>query len=316
MPPASVWESPTTWKSLPASRPGASPAATLPTPRHWAWGLCVAVLLGAAAHSFSVVDQVGNSVREGQASRIVTLAPDVAELAFALGVGGSVVAVDTAADFPPEVSSLPRVVPTDLEAILALHPDLVLASTAGNDPRVVDRLTGLGIRVCTVDVTSFCRLAEACRLLGSVVDQRERGEAHARTVETRVAAAAARAALLTRRAALYVAWWQPLIVAAPGTFHDDLLRQAGLDNLAPAGAGRYPRVDPELLLDARLEVVVTPDEVAGRTLFDEVLTRPVGLRIERGAIRVAWLPADPASRPGPRLPEALEALVTAREANP
>ena len=274
------------------------------------------MLVCVAAPLFSIVDQVGNSVSEGQASRVVALAPDVTELAFALGMGESVVAVDTAADFPPEVVSLPRVVPTDLEGILALHPDLVLASTAGNDPRVVDRLSGLGVRVCTVDATSFARLAGACRLVGTVVGLRERAEACAREVENRVAAAASRAASIVRREALYVAWWQPLIVAAPGTFHDDLLRQAALGNLAPPGAGRYPRVDPELLLDPRLEVVVAPNETAGRTLFEELLGMPVGLRFKRKLARVIWLPADPASRPGPRLPDALEALVAAREADP
>ena len=76
------------------------------------------------------------------------LAPDVTEIAFAVGAGDLIAAVPPAADFPPHVARLPRVAPNDAEGILALRPDLVLATTAGNDPRVVQRLRQLGTRVC------------------------------------------------------------------------------------------------------------------------------------------------------------------------
>jgi iron complex transport system substrate-binding protein len=261
-----------------------------------------------------VKDQVGEVVAPGPVRRLVPLAPDVTELAFALGAGEKVVAVTAAADFPPEVARLPRIAPGDAEAILALKPDLVLATTAGNDMRVIERLRQLGTRVCTMDVTSCARLEEACRLAGELTGLRAQGEHLAGEIGRRCRSAAARARTLPRRRALYVVWWEPLIVAAPGTFHDDLLRHAGLANLAPASGGRYPRVDPELLLDPRLEVVVVPDERDLRAGYRSTLAMPVGQRLASGNVRVIWLPADPASRPGPRLPEALEALVAAREA--
>ncbi len=241
------------------------------------------------------------------------LAPDVTELAFALGAGGSVVAVPSAADYPAEARHLPRVTPGDAEAILALRPDLVLATTAGTDPRTVERLRELGTRVLTVDVTSFSRLSEACRLVGRALGRRSEGERLGDAVDARCAALRSRAAALPRRTAVYVVWWDPLIVAAPGTFHDDLLRQAALVNLVGPGAGRYPRVDPELLLDPKLEVVVAPDEKDLREGFARVARSAAGTRLASGAVPVIWLPADPASRPGPRLVDALETLVAARE---
>ena len=250
----------------------------------------------------------------GPVRRIVTLAPDVTELAFAVGAGNLVVAVPYAADFPPEAVGLPRVAPNDAEAVLALKPDLVLATTAGNDPQIVQRLRQLGTRVCSMDVNSFASLASACRLAGKVLGLQAQGERVAREVEETSERATARAQALPRRDALYVVWWEPLIVAAPGTFHDDLLSRAGLSNLAPGSAGRYPRVDPELLLAPRLEVAVVPDERALREGFTRTLGSPAGARFASGAVRVFWLPADIANRPGPRLPAALEALVSAREA--
>lgn len=245
-------------------------------------------------------------------ARVVALAPDVTELVFALGGGAMVPAVPRSADFPPEAGALPRFDENDAEAVVALRPDLVVATTAGTDLRTVERLRELGVEVATTDVTSFERLGDACRLLGVLLGQPERGAALASSLARRVAVASGRAAGWPVRDALYVVWWDPLIVAAPGTFHDDLLRRAGLANLAPARAGRYPRASNELLLDPRLEVVVAPDEPPLRDMFRSLLDRAEGGRLARGAVQIIWLPADPASRPGPRLVEALEALVEAR----
>jgi ABC-type hemin transport system substrate-binding protein len=249
----------------------------------------------------------------GAVRRVVALAPDVTEMAYALGAGGSVVAVPASADFPPAARRLPHVDPSDTEAIVALRPDLVLATTAGDDPRVIARLRELGVRVLTADVTSFATLAGACRDFGRALGRPAAGDRLAAEVEALCARADAAAAPLPHRRALYVVWWDPLIVASPGTFHDDLLRRAGLVNLAPPGGQRYPRANPELLLDPRLEVVVAADEPDLRAGFARVAGTAAGARIASGAVRVIWLPADPASRPGPRLPQALEALVAARE---
>ncbi|HVN31980.1 MAG TPA: helical backbone metal receptor [Thermoanaerobaculaceae bacterium] len=251
---------------------------------------------------------------EGPVRRVVPLAPDVTELAFAVGAGGLIVAAPPAADFPPEVARLPRVAPNDAEAILALRPDIVLATTAGNDPRVVQRLRQLGTRVCSMDVTSFARLGDACRLAGGVLGFEAEGEILGRKVDERVDRATARALALPKRNALYVVWWEPLIVAAPGTFHDDMLRRAGLANLAPGSVGRYPRVDLELLLDPLLQVVVAPDERDLHESYARTIGSAAGARLASGEVRVFWIPADLANRPGPRLPGALEALVAAREA--
>lgn len=270
----------------------------------------------APPRSPGLVDQVGHAVFPGAPQRVVALAPDVTELAFAIGAGPLLVATSSTADFPPPARALPKISADDIEAILAQSPDLVLATTAGNDPRVVERLRALDVAVCTFDVTSLARLSDAVTLAGTVLGRGAAAKALADELSGRFAAASHRAGQLPRRPALYVVWWEPLIVAAPGTFHDDLLRLAGLDTTAPQVAGRYPRVDPEVLLDRRMEVVVTPDEPDARATFAAVSARPATDRIRSGALRVIWLPADLVSRPGPRLADALELLVAARESVP
>lgn len=257
-------------------------------------------------------DQVGNVVPVGSSQRVVALAPDVTEIVFALDAADRLVAVAGTADFPVAASRLPHVDSTNVEAILAYHPDLVLATTAGNDPRTVSRLSSLGIRTCTVDPTSLERIVEGFRLIAEVLGIPDRGGELADSFGRRIHAARSRARALTPKGGLYIVWWQPLIAAGPGTFHHDLLAAAGIVNLAPGGAGRYPRLNPELLLDHRLEVVVAPDDEDSRTGFTRVAAAPVGRRLGSGRVALLWLPADPASRPGPRLADALEELVEKR----
>lgn len=249
------------------------------------------------------------------AARIVALAPDVTELAFALGCGNRLVAVSEAADFPSEAMSLPRVASTDLESIVSFTPDLVLATTAGNDPRVVDRLRSLGVPVFVADVNSCADLADTYRLLGPVLGAETTARRLASEARATCDAVAARGDRLAPRSALYVVWFAPVIVAGSGTFHDDLLRLAGLRNAAPPAAGRYPRLTPELLLDPTLEAIVAPDEPEVRDGYRHLLREPAGRRLADGEVHVFWIPADLANRPGPRFPGAIQQLVTLREAH-
>ncbi len=243
---------------------------------------------------------------------MVALAPDVTEIVFALSAADRLVAVPQAADYPEEARRLPHIDPASIESILAHRPDLVLATTAGNDPRIVGRLSALGVRTFTVDPTSLRRVADGFLLVSDALGVPARGRELEREFSSRVARARARAAALLPCTGLYIVWWQPLMVAGPGTFHHDLLGAAGLANLAPGGAGRYPRINPELLLDPRLDVVVVPDESDMRGGLARLAGDPVGRRLVSGDVAVLWLAADPASRPGPRLAAALEQLVEMR----
>lgn len=312
-PPASASVCPTIWR-----RPAASSARGFRRHRSAGrsplWPAFILVLLCGCtvAETGDVVDQVGHRLSGEPAHRVVTLAPDVTEIVLAVGGGDRLVAVPGAADYPAEVDRYPVVAPGDVESILAFDPDLVIATTAGNDPTVIDRLHQLGVRVMTLDVTGFEALEDAVRLVGRVLRTAPEAGRLAADLHRRWTTARDRAAGLPRVEGLYVVWWDPLIVAAPGTFHDDLLRQAGIDNRVPSGAGRYPRIDPEILLDDAVTTIVAPDEPDVRAGFDRVAAEPVGRRLADSGAGVVWLPADAASRPGPRLVDALEALVSAR----
>jgi iron complex transport system substrate-binding protein len=121
-----------------------------------------AALLGqqaAPAEAATVRDAVGRTVAVPDApQRIVSLAPNITEMLYALGLGDRVAGVTQYCDWPPEVAAVPRiggVINPSLEAIVALGADLVFATADGNRPADVERLAGLGVAVYTIDTRSI-----------------------------------------------------------------------------------------------------------------------------------------------------------------
>ena len=95
-------------------------------------------------------------VLPGPARRIITLAPNLAELVFAAGAGDRLKGVVEYSNFPAQVSQLPRVGDAfriDLERIIELNPDLVIAWSSGNPQTALHKLTQLGIVVWQVEIT-------------------------------------------------------------------------------------------------------------------------------------------------------------------
>lgn len=108
------------------------------------------------------------------APRVITLSPANTELAFAAGI--TPVGVSSYSDYPPQAQRLSRFPPQgmNLERIVALKPDLVIAWRGGNAERQVDQLASLGIKVMWVDATSIEQIANALRQLAPGVRNRIR----------------------------------------------------------------------------------------------------------------------------------------------
>ncbi len=254
----------------------------------------------------------------------MALAPSAAEIVYALGAAGSVVGVsDFAADLP-ESKGKPRLggfVP-DLERIAALEPDLAVVSRDGTDRRAAERIAALGIRVVVTDATSLAGVFDDVRRVGAALGRDGEAERLVSALERRTAAAEARSAGrdgAARPRALALIWPDPPIVAGPATFVGDLLARAGLTNVVPASAGEWPRVSHETLVSWNPRLLVRPRTPENSTAFEAAFA-PGSRWLLLPAVRegrVVVLPGEWLERPGPRLVDALEALVEkAREARP
>jgi cobalamin transport system substrate-binding protein len=239
--------------------------------------------------------------------RVVALAPSVTDTVVALGLADRLVGV-TRYDDAPEVKTLPRVggfLDPSPEAVLALRPDLVLWVTDGGALPAVRRIASLGVPVRAIPVISVADVLAASRLVADALGDAPAGERLARTLEASIEAARRRAVRGPRPRVLFVVGRDPLVVAGPGSFPDELVRLCGGDNVV-----KGPRAWPIYPLERA--VADAPDLVVDGAVLEpaEGLARLGAIAaVRNGAVH--RLRDDSALRPGPRLDRALLELSAA-----
>ena len=249
--------------------------------------------------------------------RVVALAPSAAEIVYALGASDRVVGVsDYAADLPESrgKTRLGGFAP-DLETVAALKPDLAVVSRDGTDRRAAERLAAIGVRVVVTDATTLSGVFEDVRRVGAALGRSAEAERLVASMERRAAAAEARSPArraAPRPTAVALIWPDPAVVAGPATFVGDLLSRAGLANVVPASAGEWPRVSQETLVSWNPRLLVRPDTAENRAAFEGAFAAGSRWRLLPAVRdgRVVVLPGAWLERPGPRLVDALEALVS------
>jgi iron complex transport system substrate-binding protein len=244
--------------------------------------------------------------------RIVALAPNLTEIVFALGSGAALVGVSDYSDYPPAARSIPRVggLEVSAERVASLRPDLVLATREGNARGPVSALAAAGVRVLTLPTGSLDAVLESIRLCGEALGRREAAVRLADSLARRRAAVRAKSAGRPRPKTILLVWPDPPQAAGGGTFLDDVLTDAGAENLLRARPG-WPVVSPEYLTTAPVEILVLPASPENRPVFERSLSAGA---LSRGATRharVVWMDEAALSRPGPRVFDALEDLAAA-----
>ena len=234
--------------------------------------------------------------------RVVTLAPSLTETVIALGAGKRLVGVSRFDDLP-EVKSLPRVggyVDPSLEAVLAVHPDLVLVQPSPGNHQAVEKLASFGIPVLSFRMQSVADVLEALRAAGKALGQvQQAAEVVARIERTRTEIRK-KASALPHPRVLFVYGFDPLVVSGPGSFANELIADAGGINVAADAGSPYPVYSVEKALKDAPEVVV---DASGSMAGGRLRGLP-GLDAAR------WVrpTSEALLHPGPRLAEGLEQL--------
>jgi iron complex transport system substrate-binding protein len=283
--------------------------------------LSLLILVAAVPLSFAgaatVTDDLGREVRvDGPARRIVSLAPNLTEIVFALGLGDRLVGRTDFCDFPEaarRVASVGGVTAPSQEQVLALRPDLVLGTTVGNGKAEVLALARLGVPVVVTDPSDIDGVARSFELVARAADVPAAGERLAGTFRARLAAVRARVAGRAAVRTLLVVWPEPLVVAGPRSFLSRLLEAVGGSNVLAGGSAftaQYPTLGLEALVDLAPEAIVlaayegtTRDALARlRRLSDVPAVRDD---------RIVAIDQTILVRPGPRLADAAEQLAAA-----
>jgi iron complex transport system substrate-binding protein len=245
--------------------------------------------------------------------RIISLAPNITEILFALDLDSHIVGVSDADDYPPaRVAAKPRVggVVINVERVVALRPDLVVGMRSLQRDQLA-RLEAARLTVLAVDATTADEAVAQIRLLGRATGQARQAEALA----ARLAQDLAAVRRTVRRSVYVEVWNEPLIAAARGTLVDDLVARAGGDNIFADLRG-YPQVSAEAVVARNPQVIFVLYPVRG-SLSETIAERPAwdGIAAVR-ARRLEALPASLVSRPGPRIAQGLALIARGLQGTP
>lgn len=277
--------------------------------------LLLSLPLLAGAGAVRVQDDTGRDVRlERPAERVIVLAPHLTELVYELGAEARLVAVGAHSDYPEDATALPRIGSAqrlDLEAILALEPDLVLAWDSGNVKRPLRRLEAYGVPVYRSEPRQLEQVADNLRALGSLLGAHKQGERLAQDYLSELAR-------LTRThvdrpviTVFYQVWDQPVMTVNGEHLISQALETCGGRNVFAALSRLTPRLDPEAVLAEDPEVMLASAEPDGVDPLARWRAHGRLTAVERGNLML--LPPDILVRPSSRLLHGLAALCDALE---
>jgi len=256
----------------------------------------------------------------GAPSRIISLAPNMTELLFALGLGDRVVGVTTFCDYPEEAKKKPKVggmSNPSLEAVVSLKPDIVVMTTDGNPKEFEDRLRSMGIRTYVSRQRRISELPEAVRGLGQALGIRDRADRLAAAIRADLFRHKRTMAAGKGRRVLFIVWPEPLIVAGAETVIDDAISLVGGLNMAARAGGSYPKYSIEEILRNPPDFIVIGkgmdrDDVkrASEGLLKRLRSVPA---VREGRVFFA---GDELYRLGPRTPKGVEELAAVLRRRP
>lgn len=263
----------------------------------------------------TVVDDFGRSVNIQQIpERIVSLGASVTETLFALGLGEKVVGVTKYCDYPPEVEEKECVggcVKPDIEKIVALQPDLILAHAVYSPSReLISTLEDKGLTVFVLDCSNVEGVLEDIIVVGKITGKEKQAAEFVAEMRSRITAITDKTKELKaeeKPRVLYLLYGgeHPLYVSGRGSFIDDLIKKAGGQNVF-SDIERYKLVDLEEIIARNPQVIIGVNR-PGSLVVEWAQTEPRLKSIEaRKEQRIYEVDTHLVERPGPRLVAGLE----------
>ena len=248
---------------------------------------------------------------EQPAQRIVSLAPHLTELAFAAGAGAQLVGVVSYSDFPPAARSLPNLGgyhQPDMEKLLSLKPDLILAWQSGASPAVLDTLKRLGIKVWVSRGAHLADIPIELRSIGLLSGHRAEGEKAADRFEHELNAITQEHAQSRPVRGFFQIWPHPLVTVSDAHFIAEAMQRCGIENIVGKASSTTPTWSIEAVIRARPELIMSAEPARD---FERWQRWPELPAVKNHALII--LPVDVLTRPGPRLLEGIRALCAAAD---
>ncbi len=278
--------------------------------------ICLAVFVIIRHHSqdrTSSEHSLSNSVNKPL--RIVSLAPNLTEILFALGLGERIVAVSSDSDYPPEAANKNKVGTfwaPNIEAVIASKPDLVITLGFEQQESVAESLKRLGYKVLILKIEKIEELFTAIERIGAAADCEQRAGQLVKEISDRLNDLQQELASTTRVRVLWVVQTEPLRVAGRNTFINELIELAGGENAIGTTIAKYPQIGAEELLTCGVEIIIQSAMNAGNIPAQQKAAEMFWSRwsslpaVKNNRIYV--IEPDTTLRLGPRLPQGAETV--------
>ena len=289
--------------------------------RKFSWLALVVLLAACASHqnpptqnSREITDDAGRRVSlPARVDRVVSLAPNLTEIVFAVGGGNRLVGRTSYCDYPPEAKAVAEIGDTlhpSLERIIALRPQVVLISTASQLEVFTQQLQNQNIAVFVTDPHDLDGVFRSIWQVGDILGQREQTAVVVQKLRDRTDLVEAVVKQKQPVRVFYQLSAEPLYTAGHDAFVTDLIRRAGGISVTADVPGAWPKYSNESALAAKPEAIILPTGGSmgtGNSNVTEALRQsPAAL-----AGRVYKINDDHLVRPGPRAVDGLEEMAKA-----
>jgi iron complex transport system substrate-binding protein len=244
--------------------------------------------------------------------RIVSLAPNITEILFGLGLDEEIVGVSIHCNFPEKTKAKVQVgsyISLDYEKITSVKPDLIIATGVGNTRDMVDRLEQLGFSSYVIYPKNFEDILKSIIHIGQVVNREKEAQAIIEGMKRRRHKVIELTRDLPRPKVFVQIGDAPIVTVGKGSFTDDLIRLAGGENIAGNEKEVYPRFGMEEILKRSPEVIVISSMKPNgdyQKIFQEWKRWKTLPAVKNGRVHI--INSDLIDRPSPRIIDGLEQL--------
>jgi len=261
-----------------------------------------------------ITDDAGRRVSlPATVDRVVSLAPNLTEIMFAVGAGDRLVGRTSYCDYPAEAKAVAEVGDTlhpSLERIIALKPQVVLVSTASQLEVFTNQLQGQNIAVYVTDPHDLEGVFRSIAQIGEIVGKKDQANLLVQKLRERTSAVEQGVKDKPPVKVFYQASGEPLYTAGHDSYVTDLMRRAGGVSVTAGVPGAWPKFSNESALAARPEAIILP---TGGSMGPANANVAEALRQSPAVLqgRVYKINDDHLARPGPRLVDGLEEMAHA-----
>jgi iron complex transport system substrate-binding protein len=261
-----------------------------------------------------ITDDAGRTVTlPARVDRVITLAPNLTEIVFAIGAGDRLVGDTTYCDYPPQAKNVAKVGDTlspSLEKIIALKPQVVIVSTASQLEVFTHQLQSQNIAVFVTDPRDLDGVFRSIEQIGRILDQQQEAKDLVDTLRARTNTVEQAVKQTKPVRVFYQLSAEPLYTAGHDSFVTDLMRRAGASSVTADVPGAWPKYSNESALAANPDAIILPtggSMGAGNANVAEALRNSPAVQ----AGRVYKINDDHLVRPGPRAVDGLEEMARA-----